>query len=337
MKLLPCIRSTRIRDEACAGPCTESGSVTMMNIITLTLSPAFDVHCRGNLILAHENLVHMTACQAGGKGINISRALIRNGCPNRSLVVLGEENADGFLKNLSADGLDYTAIFTPGRIRENITIRAEDGTETRISFPGFAAQPGLLDRISASLLSEADSETVITMTGRVPEGIEVVQVKEMLHRAKGRGARIVVDSRSFTLEDLLDLKPWLIKPNKEEIAAYLGREVRCLQETCREAKMLHEAGIANVMISMGAEGALLVCDEGIFLAIPPKVTVLSTIGAGDSSIAGFLSAAADGCNGEKRLARAVAYGTAACMTQGTEPPGKEDVQRIEPLVRLQYR
>ncbi|MBQ5819722.1 MAG: 1-phosphofructokinase family hexose kinase, partial [Clostridia bacterium] len=126
--------------------------------------------------------------------------------------------------------------------------------------------------------------------------------------------------------DLIDMKPWLIKPNQEEISAYLGREIDGFDELFSVAKDLHEQGIENVMISLGAQGALLVCSEGTFVARPPKVDALSTIGAGDSSIAGFVSVADKPAS--TRLRTAVAFGTAACLTPGTRPPRPEDVASI---------
>lgn len=304
-----------------------------MKIITLTLSPAFDTHCHADsLRLEHENLIHMDLSMAGGKGVNISRALAHNGTENLALAVLGEENADAFARNLAADGVAYEAITVPGRIRENITIHVEGAAETRLSFPGFPVSEGLLDRVAEKLLDKADGDTVITMTGRVPQGMAVEDVMALLEKAAAQGAKIVVDSRSFTLEHLKVMKPWLIKPNQEEISAYLGREVSTLEETLREATALHKSGIANVMISMGGDGALLVCREGAFIAQPPQVEVKSTIGAGDSSIAGFLSCAAQ--DPKARLVQAVAYGTAACMTEGTLPPTPEDVAALLPQIRV---
>lgn len=303
-----------------------------MKIITLTLSPAFDMHCHADcLVLDHENLAYMDLCQAGGKGVNISRALVGNGRENLALLVLGQENADSFLRNLDADGVTYDAITVPGRIRENITIHT-GSTETRISFPGFRVGPDVLPMMEEKLLAMADGDTVVTMTGRVAEGMTVADVMEMLRKAAAKGAKIVVDSRSFSLADLKELKPWLIKPNQEEISAYLGREIRTLEQTVAEARELHKAGIANVMISMGGDGALLVCGEGTYIAVPPKVEVKSTIGAGDSSIAGFIACPDDG--GAKRLQWAVAYGSAACMTEGTLPPKAEDVQMILRDIKL---
>ena len=303
-----------------------------MKIITLTLGPAFDMHCHADkLILDHENLVYMDLCQAGGKGVNISRALVHNGTANLALLVLGQENAGSFLNNLDSDGVTYDAITVPGRIRENITIHT-GATETRISFPGFRVEADVLPRVEQKLMELVDADTVVTMTGRAAEGMAVADVSNLLRKCADKGARIVVDSRSFSLQDLKELKPWLIKPNQEEISAYLGREIKNLEQTVAEAKALHEAGIANVMISMGGDGALLVCDEGIYIAVPPKVEVKSTIGAGDSSIAGFVA-----CPSEKaadKLCWAVAYGSAACMAEGTLPPEPKDVQALLASVQL---
>ena len=303
-----------------------------MRIITLTLSPAFDMHCHAQkLVLEHENLVYMDLCQAGGKGVNISRALVSNGRENLALLVLGQENADSFLRNLDADGVTYDAVTVPGRIRENITIHT-GLTETRISFPGFRVEPDVLSQVEGKLMELVDADTIVTMTGRTPEGMSVADVSAMLRKCADKGARIVVDSRSFSLGDLKELKPWLIKPNQEEISAYLGREICTLEQTVAEAKALHKSGIANVMISMGGEGALLVCGEGAYIAVPPKVKVRSTIGAGDSAIAGFIACPDN--SGESRLQWAVAYGSAACMAEGTLPPKPEDVQLILQDIQL---
>ncbi len=299
-----------------------------MNIITLTLSPAFDMHCSGELVLNHENLIQMELCQAGGKGVNISRALVSAGCKNTAVLLLGEENTDSFLRSLSADGVCAEVLTVPGRIRENITIHTPDGKETRISFPGFAVSDGVLARVTDLLEDKLGADTALTMTGRVPEGMDLSKVKAFLRWAAQRGVKVVVDSRSFGVDDLLEVRPWLIKPNQEEISAYLGREVSNMEQAAQAAVLLREKGIANVMVSMGGLGAVLACDAGVFRAEVPQVEVRSTIGAGDSSVAGFLAATGDGVDAADCLRRAVAFGTAACMTEGTLPPQKADIEAV---------
>jgi len=306
-----------------------------MNIITITLNPAFYIHCSApGLTLYRENLAEITSTDAGGKGINISRALTLNGTDNLAFTILGDENGESFERVLSAEGINYRALTVKGRIRENITCHTEGAPETRISFKGFSIDKGVLQKACDSLLPDVCKDTVITFTGRVPSGVGMESIKEFLKAFSNKGARIVIDSRSFSLDDLRELSPWLIKPNQEEISEYLGREINGFDEITAAAKALHRDGIENVMISLGGDGAMLVCGEGIFVATPPKIDALSTIGAGDSSIAGFLAATKCGKGSIERLCTAVAYGSAACLTEGTKPPRKEDIERLLPLIKI---
>ena len=307
-----------------------------MKIITLTLNPAFDIHCYAKQFLAeHENLVKITANEAGGKGVNISRALCRNEVENLALVVLGEENGDAFQRALNADGITHRAVRVPGRIRENMTVHTEGANETRISFEGFCVDSSLLDWVKKELTNEIEEGSVVTFTGRVPDGLAMSDVKDFLRELEALGARIVIDSRSFSIEELLELKPLLIKPNQEEISMYLNRSVKSFDQVIEGAWEFYRKGIANVMVSLGERGALLVCGEGAFVATPPKIRALSTIGAGDSSIAGFLSAATRGENPKECLRCAVAFGTAACMTEGTRPPQKADVDSVYQQITIE--
>lgn len=295
-----------------------------MKIVTLTLSPAFDLHCTAENFLPYgESLAKIDARDTGGKGVNISRALVALGVENTALVVLGEENGEEFRRRLAADGVRGEYLTVPGRIRENLTLHTEGKPETRISFAGFRAPDDLLSRVEERI--GADSDTALTLTGRLPEGMPMPEVKAFLSRLTARGAKAVIDSRSFSLDDLSEVRPWLIKPNEEEIAAYLGREIRTPREACEAAGELHTRGIANVMITLGKRGAVLANADGTFFCAPPAVTALSTVGAGDSTVAGFLAACTKGKKGADALAFAVAAGTAACLTPGTKPPRAADV------------
>ena len=299
-----------------------------MKIVTLTLNPAYDVHCYTERFEPYrENLVTVTSRDAGGKGINISRALTRNGIPNRAVVIVGSENAADFCKLLDADRLNLHTVLSEGRIRENITLHCENAPETRISFGGFAADRTLLERVEEAI-GEVDDETVITLTGRLPEGLNLKDVKAFLMRFRAHGAKIVIDSRSFSVSDLIECRPWLIKPNEEELAVYMDKDEVTPHDVQFFGKTLFEKGIENVMVSLGGAGACLYCKEGFFKAIPPQVKPISTIGAGDSSIAGFLAAFSQGKNAVECLQTAVSYGTAACLTEGTKAPMQKDVERV---------
>ena len=144
----------------------------------------------------------------------------------------------------------------------------------------------------------------------------------------------MIDSRSFSLDDLRELRPFLIKPNQEEISEYLCREIDSFDEISEVAMALHSGGIENVMISLGGDGAMLACDEGVFVATPPRIDALSTIGAGDSAIAGFLAASKSGKSAPECLCNAVSFGSAACLTEGTKPPRPKDISDLLPLITL---
>ncbi len=300
-----------------------------MNIVTITLNPAFDIHCFCEEFYPFcENLAKITSTDVGGKGINISRALTANGVENTAVVALGEENADEFRKSLSEYGMKVEEILVKGRIRENITLHTSATPETRISFPGFASDDSLLTRVKNIIWDKLDNNTTVTFTGSIPSGIALEAVKQMLLDIKSRGAKIVIDSKSFTLQDLIDCRPWLIKPNDEEIVEYAGSKIDSLKGAADEAEKIRRLGIENVMITLGSKGAALACEEGSFIADAPSVNAVSTIGAGDSTIAGFLVAIKSALPYSEALKTGVGYGSGACMTEGTAPPTKEDIDAL---------
>ena len=296
-------------------------------IITLTLNPAFDLHCSiKDFNLYQECYAETLSVDAGGKGINVSRALKILGTDSLAIVVVGAENAMEFCKALNRDKLQYEEVWAEGRIRQNITLHEEHNPETRISFSGFSCDKNILRKVNNRIIVESGS--IVTFTGSVPKGVDVEDVKNLLSEIKGEGAKIVLDSRSFSFDDIVELKPWLIKPNRTEATNYFGKEVQTVDAAVEIAQKFYEGGVENVVISMGALGAVLVCEQGIFLAEAPKCAVVSTIGAGDSLIAGFIHGSEKGLSIEDTLRLAVACGSAACLSEGTRPPEKSDIDDI---------
>ncbi|MBE6656656.1 MAG: 1-phosphofructokinase family hexose kinase [Ruminococcaceae bacterium] len=307
-----------------------------MNIFTLTLNPAFDIHAEAKSFALHkESVASVTSRDVGGKGINISRALSAFGAENEAFVVLGSENGREFSAMLDADGVKHTAIVTEGRIRENITVHVQGERETRLSFRGFTAGDELLDRLEEQLLPRLSPDDVLTFTGSVPRGISRERITTFLMRVRARGAQLVLDSKDLTREDILSLRPALIKPNEEEVSAYVGKEALTLSDCVSGARELSLSGVFCAMVSFGGEGAILAASGHVYLARPPKIEPISTVGAGDSSIAGFLCASLQDASAEECLKMAVAFGTAACLTEGTNPPRKEDVEALLPLVTVE--
>lgn len=300
-----------------------------MPIITLTLAPAFDLHCTADtLAINHENLATLTRCDAGGKGVNISRALHSYGVESTAVLALGDENGNAFLEAITQEGLHALPIRTPGRIRENITVHTANGRETRLSFTPAPAHPSLLPALFRVWEEQCTPGSILTLTGRLPDGISPAVLRDALLAHRARGVRVVIDSRSYSLSDLIEARPFLIKPNEEEIATYTGQAIHTMEEAREAAERIRQCGVANVMISLGGAGAVLACQDGCFTASAPCITPCSTIGAGDSMIAGFIAAAAEGKSPKECLKTAVAFGSAACLTPGTRPPKKEDIVRF---------
>ena len=296
-------------------------------IITLTLNPAFDLHCSiKNFKPYNECYAEMISVDAAGKGINVSRALKVNGTESLAIVVVGAENAMEFCKALNRDSLRYEEIWAEGRIRQNLTLHETDNPETRISFTGFSCDESILRKVRNRV--DVTKDCVVTFTGSVPNGVSVEDVKKLLTEFANDGAKIVVDSRSFSMEDLLELKPWLIKPNRVEATKYLGKEVRTMEAAVEMAQKFHEGGIENAVVSLGGGGAVIVCSQGTYWADAPKCEVVSTIGAGDSLLAGFIHGDTQKYSIEDTLRLAVANGTAACLTQGTRPPEKDKIEEM---------
>ncbi|MBQ7922653.1 MAG: 1-phosphofructokinase family hexose kinase [Clostridia bacterium] len=296
-------------------------------ITTLTLSPAFDIHVGITAFhTGRENLAETAARDVGGKGINISRALTENGIPNTPVVLVGKENGTDFVNGLRTVGLDCRILECEGRIRENITVHPAEGEETRLSFKGFSCSPDVLESVE-SLIGTGG---IVTFTGSLPGGITPEAAENFLKRLCSKGVRVVIDSKSISLATLRRIRPWLIKPNAEECEAYFGKMTE--QQLYRTAAELHAEGIANVMISLGPDGAILAAEGKLFRARVPKMEIRSTIGAGDSAIAGFI---AMDTPPEESLRRAVAYGSAACLREGTNPPLAGDIERIYRTVTVE--
>ncbi len=297
-----------------------------MMIITLTLNPAFDVHVSLPTFTAgREHHAQSVTRSVGGKGVNISRALTENGIKNHALLLLGEENAKEFANELDCTGVSFVGIPCKGRIRENITIHPKEGKETRLSFAGFFCDKQVLQELKQKIPSNA----IVTFSGSLPQGITEEDAKAFLLCLKEKGVRLVLDSKSLSFKTICTIQPWLMKPNAEEMEHYCNVTTpEALEQT---ALALHQDGIEHVLVSLGEQGAILASNGQLFRGNAPNIPVLSTIGAGDSMIAGFL--ATDGAP-DKRLKVAIAYGSAACLREGTAPPLKKDIDALLPQIHI---
>lgn len=296
-------------------------------IVTVTANPSLDRTIevegirRGEVQRALDSYEH-----AGGKGVNVSRALIANGHQTVAVLSSGGYAGVEMAALLDEAGVPVRRVPVAGAVRTNLTVAEPDGTVTKFNEAGPTLTP---DEVEALLAAAVDAISGgadwVAGCGSLPPGMPADAYARLVHKAHARGARVAVDSSGDALAACLSAGPDLIKPNVTELAEAAGREVRTIADAVAAAEVLRERGARTVLASLGADGALLVDAEGAThararLARP----VLSTVGAGDATLAGFLSA---GGAGAAALVEAVAWGAAAVTLPGSDMPAPADLDR----------
>lgn len=307
-----------------------------MHIRTLTLNPAFDLHYQVQAFrVGAENYAQSVRRDAGGKGINTARALTVNGVKCTAFAVLGRDNAAEFEQRLCADRLPYRAVYVPGAIRENMTVHSDGGAETRISLDQFVVPPDTLASLLQQLTPVA-ADCVLAVGGRIPQGLTLGDVTAFLSTLRRWGTRVVLDSNSMTVESLRRVHPMLVKPNQSELAALCGALPGAdpTDPAACAVRLVREGLCEQALITLGADGAWYSDGARLFRVEAPPIRSVSTIGAGDSVIAGFLAAWAQSAPIDEVLRTAISWGTAACLTPGTHPPTPDRIHAIRPRVRV---
>ena len=297
-------------------------------IVTLTPNPSHDrtVALPAALVRGAVQRAESVTSQAGGKGVNISRASVAAGIP--SIAVLPAPPEDPFVLELLSAGIDCRAVPTTGTLRVNITISEPDGTTTKLNSPGPTVTDEVLTGLTESLLRRAASADWLVLAGSLPPGAPATWYAELVEVLRGHGARVAVDTSEAPLralvEGLPDSAPHLMKPNGEELASFTGADADLLESdpyaAAKAARTLVDRGVETVLATLGANGAVLVNAHGAWHATPPPTTVVSTVGAGDSSLFGYLLGDIRQRSPAQRLALAVAYGSAAAGLPGTTIP-----------------
>jgi 1-phosphofructokinase len=303
-------------------------------IVTLTPNPSHDrtVALDGPLERGAVIRAGSVSSQAGGKGVNISRASVSAGIP--SIAVLPAPAEDPFVHELLAAGIDCRPVVTDGALRVNITISEPDGTTTKLNSPGPTVTSAVLTALTESLRRRAGSADWVVLAGSLPPGAPVGWYATLVAQLRDTGARIAVDTSDGPLRAVVDgldvAAPHLMKPNGEELASFTGGDAETLESdpaaAADAARLLVGRGVESVLATLGSRGAVLVTADGSWHATPPPTTVVSTVGAGDSSLFGYLLGDLRRQAPDQRLALAVAYGSAAAGLPGTTIPQPHQVQ-----------
>ena len=287
----------------------------MARILTLTLNPALDLTVELSVLTAGQvNRSDEMHTHAAGKGVNVAQVLADLGHQLTVSGFLGEDNLQAFETLFAKRGFVDAFIRVPGETRSNIKIAERDGRITDINGPGpmvdAAAQQALFDL----LVQIAPGHDAVVVAGSLPRGVTAQWLRELIERLNQLGLKVALDTSGEALRAALQARPWLIKPNTEELADALGCEVVSRAAEVQAAAQLHAQGIEHVVISHGADGVNWFSVGSALHASPPKVSVASTVGAGDSLLAGMLHGLLSADTPEQTLRTATAI-AALAVTQ----------------------
>ena len=294
-------------------------------IVTLTANPSVDrtievdALVRGAVLRASANRV-----DPGGKGVNISRALVAHRL--RTLAVLPTGGVEGhqLAGLLAADGIETALVPIVGSVRCNISVAEPDGTVTKLNETGPSLGPGELDAMAEALVAAARGADWVVLAGSLPPGAPTDYYATLIKELGSLGVRIALDSSEAAFDRALDAEPDLVKPNRQELAEAAGVPVRTFGEAVAAAQRLRDRGARAVLASLGADGAVLVDEAGAAYGEAVAVSPRSSVGAGDAMLAGFLAAGGAGINA---LAEALAWGAAAVSLPGSRMPAPADLDR----------
>jgi 1-phosphofructokinase len=298
-------------------------------VVTLTANPSLDrtLELPGPLERGTVARLGPSSTEPGGKGVNVSRAVSAAGEDVVSVLPAAED--DPIVRALRSLGLRLATVPLATPVRTNYTLTEPDGTTTKLNEPGAQLDDVALAALEAAVREHATGARWVVLSGSLPPGTPLDWYATLVRGLRGTGARIAVDTSEAPLLALLaagpDAAPDLLKPNTEELAqlADVPEEsvATDLEAALAAVRTLHERGVAEVLLTLGADGALLsTADGGLWSARPPRVTVRSTVGAGDCSLAGYVLADLAGREPAERLRTAVAYGAASAALPGSAVP-----------------
>ncbi|MCB0934694.1 MAG: 1-phosphofructokinase [Mycobacterium sp.] len=307
-------------------------------IVTVTPNPSIDrtVTLPARLVRGAVHRVQSVSTEPGGKGVNVARALTLAGLD--TLAILPAGGRDPILSALQSCGVPFYAVPVDGAVRTNLTITESDGTTTKINEPGAVIDEAALAALTAAILDRAESARWVVLSGSLPPGMPDSWYADVVARLQSFDCKVAVDTSDAPLAALAAefgrAAPDLIKPNAEELAGLAGVAAEHLEAALAQgdpdpvvaaARQLIDRGAHTVLATLGPAGAVLVDETGSWLATPPPIKPRSTVGAGDSSLAGYVRADVAGAQPPQRLQMAVAYGSGAAALPGSALPSPAQI------------
>ncbi len=300
-------------------------------ILTITLNPTVDK----NFTVEHLVPDHKLRCanpgvDAGGGGINVSKGLKRLGGSSLALTLTGGRNGEHFRDIVMKEGIDLLEIPVEGETRESIMISEKvSKKQYRIVLDGPVIKPETAEEVLARIRQLDPFPSIIIASGSLPLGIEEDYYARIGKLARDKGSKYIVDTAGKPLINALKEGVYLVKPNLRELSILAGVERLELEDVDEAAMELIKRGTCEVVVvSLGPSGAMVVTSSGYRHIPAPTVERKSTVGAGDSMVAGMVWSFCEGRSIDEMAMMGVACGTAATMNEGTQLFRKEDVDRL---------
>lgn len=301
-------------------------------IYTITLNPSLDYYLSLPALLPGTlHRVQDAQLLPGGKGVNVAIVLSRLGVPVRALGLAAGHTGALLTTMLREMGLDCDFVTVPhGMTRLNVKISTE--TETELNGAGPDIPSDAFDALLGKL-DALQSGDVLVLSGSAPASLSADAYNRLAQRAQARGALLVADTAGQRLVDLLPCRPFLIKPNDLELSEISGQSADSAAARIAQVRRLQALGARNVLVSCGADGAVLVTEDGsVLTGQAPQGTVHSTVGAGDSMVAGFLAGWLADHSYTAALRLGLSAGSATAFRDGLAE--RADIDRLLPAARV---
>ena len=302
-------------------------------IYTITFNPAVDLVIQvPNCQLGTLNRSMGEEYVAGGKGINMSIVLKRLGIDNIATGFLGGFSGKFIEEFLEKEGITPQFISVEGTTRINVKVKGEVETEINAAGPNVGVEKfQQLVNYFQDILKEGD---IVFLAGNAAPGLDETSYVEIARLCHARGVKLVLDTTKNSLLACLPYQPFMIKPNQHELEELFGVKIETQEEMLNYAFQLREKGVRNVLISCGGEGAFLVSETGqVLISNTPKGTLVNSVGAGDSMLAGFMAKFIETSDYRMSLKQGAASGSATAFSVGIAT--RELIEELIPHIKIE--
>lgn len=304
-------------------------------ISTITLNPSIDKTYVVNNF--HKNgvfRVNEMVVSAGGKGLNVSRVITQLGEKVIATGLLGGKSGEFIEEEIINLGIINEFVKIQGETRSCIAITSQDLSQTEILEPGPIVKDEELISFYNKYDELLDRSDIICASGSLPQNVPIEIYSDLIIKAKKKNKKFILDASGKPLKQGLLAKPYLIKPNRDELNELAGKTLHSEEDFIKYGQLLSKEGIEVVVISLGGDGALAFNNNNIYKISIPKIEIKSTVGSGDSMIAGFAVGINRGYSFEDTLKLAAACGTANALEKITGTVNIENVKRIKDEIKI---